>query len=68
MPSSLQGGDVIDLLTVITDGVTTALEKESAHGAVIERFGTIDGGTPLCVTLSFDPHLRGLTIVGFSKP
>jgi len=63
-PASL---DVIDLLTVIDNGVTISLEKEAPHETVFERFGTIDCGALLSVTLSFDPHLRGLTVVGFSK-
>lgn len=69
LPSQLKaaGCDVIDLLRVIENGATTSLEKESAHATVFERFGAIEDGTRICVTLSFDFHL-GLTIVGFSTP
>jgi hypothetical protein len=60
--------DVMDLLSVIHDGATTSLEKESPHDTLFDRFGITENGKGLCVTLSFDPNARGLTIVEFSTP
>ena len=60
--------DIVDLLDVILNGVTTALEKESAHDTLFDRYGPVDDGSRVCVTLSFCPHQHCLTIVRFSKP
>ena len=60
--------DVTDLLAVIQDGVTTAMEKEDPHATLFERTGRTDDSTPLCVTLSYCPQLRGLTVVCFAIP
>lgn len=60
--------DIVDLLNVVLNGVTTALEKESAHDTIFERFGRVDDGSRVSVTLSFCPNQHCLTVVRFSKP
>lgn len=59
--------DILDLLRVIECGVTTSLEKEAPNETVIQRFGAVDNGATLSVTLIFDQNMPELTIAGFSK-
>lgn len=56
--------DVMDILAVVSDGVTTSLEKDDAYETLFERFGRIDCGAQLRVTLSYCPHRHDLTVVG----
>jgi hypothetical protein len=56
---------LVDILPIIRNGTTTSLEKDDAHETLFDRFGEMDCGTQLCVTLSYCPQRQTLTLVGF---
>lgn len=59
--------DVVDVISVVRNGITTSLEKDDAHETLFDRLGEIDDGTLFCVTLSYCPHRYNLTLVGFAS-
>lgn len=61
------GCTMIDLLEIVESGNVVAVTKEEPHETLFELVGRTSDGHRLSLTISFNPHIDGLSAIDFVR-